>query len=113
MHKIYLLLLNLLVAGMAYSQCNNSIQLKKTSVDTNPEYGTIELAVSTSKEFICILSIEKGSGLEKVSEKKGKGNQTVRFEAVKRNASYQVQFEFIGEEQKLCRKLQKSQIIIE
>jgi hypothetical protein len=113
MRKLYLLLLNLLVAGIAYSQCNNSIELKKTSVDSNPEYGSIELEVSTSKEFICILSIEKGSGPEKISEKRERGSQIIRFESIKRNEIYQVQFEFIGEEEPLCKKLQKSHIIIE
>lgn len=112
MRKIYLLLFYLLCCGAASAQCNNSIQVKK-AIKADANNGVLEIAIATAKEFKCVLSIEKGSGPEPVSEKRGRGNQTLKFESINPNLIYQVQVEFVGEENSYCRKLQKSQIILE
>jgi hypothetical protein len=103
-----------MISGSAFSQCNNSIELKNVSSDKRTlKSGVIELSVTTSKEFVCTLKIEKGSGPETVKELKGSGSRTVRFEALDTQAIYQVQIKFLDEEKPLCQILQKSQIFFE
>jgi hypothetical protein len=91
--------------------CVNRISLVKSEKSSSG--GKIEISIETSGNFICTLNVEKGSGLEKVVEKKGSGNGLVTFEKVSPNAIYLIQVEFLSEENSRCRKLQLSQIIIE
>lgn len=103
-----------MLSGKAFSQCNNNIELKRVSSESNNQKsGVIEVEINTAKEYVCFLNIEKGTGPEKIQEKKGAGKGIVRFEALDRNAIYQVLFEFTGEEKPFCKKLQKSQITFE
>ena len=98
----------------AFAQCSNSIKLiKNTSIQSLPNSGVIEIAVTTTKSFTCTLNIEKGTGPEKVHQKKASGNQSVEFKNLDRRFAYQVVVEFFREEKQLCKTLQKSQIILE
>ncbi len=108
------LLLFLSGAGFtSVAQCGNSISLKKAAVPSNADQGTIEVEVRTSGEYICTLSIEKGSGPEKVQEKRGRGDGIVSFTGVDRNYLYKVHFEFLNEDKPFCNKLEKSGITLE
>jgi hypothetical protein len=91
--------------------CANRIFLIKSEKAMSG--GKIQISVETSGNFTCTLNIEKGSGLEKVAEKQGKGNGSVSFEKLGTEAIYLIQVEFLNEEKSRCRKLQLSQIIIE
>jgi hypothetical protein len=97
----------------AFAQCSNSIKVKKAESEASRNSGAIEISVNTTKTFTCTLNIEKGSGPEKIQTKKGSGNQSVEFKNLDKSLGYQVVVEFIGEENKLCKTLQKSQIILE
>src|SRR5688572_7646801 len=114
MYKLYFLICFLMVSGNAFSQCNNSIELKNVSRDKSiQKSGVIELSVTTSRQFVCTLQIEKGSGPVTIKELKGSGSRTVRFEALDTQVVYQVQVRFLDEEKPLCKILQKSQIFFE
>ena len=115
MRKLYFLIFCISVSGAAFSQCKNSISLKKASNESRSgKGGVIEIAVTSADEYTYVLNIEKGTGPEKVEERKGKGNALVHFEGLDLNAIYQVQFEFLSADKKtFCRKLVKSQIFFE
>ncbi len=116
MHRLSFLFFSLLliVSNSVFSQCKNSIALKKAvSKNELTNNGVIEISVNSSEEYKYNLNIEKGSGPQQVIEKNGKGNAIVKFEGLDVSLSYLVQFEFLGEEKKHCRVLQLSQIVIE
>lgn len=101
-------------AGFTSSaQCGNSITLKKASVSPDSDQGTIEVGITTSREYICTLFIEKGSGPVKVQEQRGRGNGTVVFVSVEKDHLYKVHFEFVNEDNPVCRRLEKSGITLE
>lgn len=113
MRKLYFLIFCLNITGAAFSQCNHSISLQKTVIESGLEKsGVLEVSVTTSDNYVCVLSVEKGSGPQKVDEKKGQGNSVIRFKGIDINNIYQVQIEFLSDNTP-CRKLQKSQIIFE
>lgn len=114
MRKLYFLLFCLSIASVAFPQCKNSISLLKTTTTENGsgKTGVVEVSVTSSDEYICTLSIEKGSGPQKVAEKKGKGTAVIEFEGLDVNHIYQVQLEFLSDNSP-CRKLQKSPIIFQ
>ncbi len=107
----------LFFAGVCFNasaQCAGSVSLKKAAVESDTSQGVIEIEVKTSGDFICTLSIEKGSGPVKVQEKRGRGNSIVSFVALESNQSYKVDVEFLSEDQSaLCRVLQKSGISLQ
>jgi hypothetical protein len=95
------------------AQCNNSIALKRAVIQSVSENkGVIEIKVNTSDNFTCTLNTESGSGVKKVTTKKGQGSTVVTFQVSNINSIYQIEFEFLSEKG-LCRKLQKSGIILE
>jgi hypothetical protein len=106
---------------MGIAQCGNSIAIKKAAVLQSglTKVGTIEVSVSTVHNYTCTLSLEKGSGIQKIAEKKGNGNSSVSFKELDPNGIYQVLFEFLpNNDNKIstkdfCQKLQKSGIILE
>jgi len=103
----------LFFCGAGYSQCSNSIKLKRVAVDAHGGKGQIEVSAHSSDQYSCTLFKETGSGAVKVEEKSGSGNSTISFDNLDTNVSYLVLFEFLSEENKLCRKLQKSGITFE
>ncbi len=104
----------LILSNSVFSQCKNSISLKKAiSKNELTGNGVIEISVNSSEEYRYTLNIENGSGLQQVTEKQGKGNSIVKFEGLDIDLLYLVQFEFLKEDNKHCRKLQLSQIVIE
>jgi hypothetical protein len=116
MHRLSFLFFSLLliISNSAFSQCKNSIALKKAvSKNELSGNGVIEISVNSSEEYTYTLNIENGSGLQRVTEKNGKGNATVKFEGLDVSLLYLVQFEFLKEDKKHCKKLQLSQIVIE
>ena len=114
MYKLYFLAIFLLLSGASYAQCKNSISLKKVSNETKSgKGGVIDVSVSGSGAYVCVLNIEKGSGSEKVGEKRGTGSSVIHFEKLDVNEIYQVQVEFLAEDKVTCKKLVKSLIIIE
>jgi hypothetical protein len=110
-----LLLFCLLFSGSLCAQCpNSSVSVKRTANESQkPKGGTIDISVNTSGAYICVLSIQKGSGPEKIMEKKGSGNSVVRFEKLDVSQIYKVEVEFLNEEEPFCRKLVQSLITIE
>jgi hypothetical protein len=116
MHRLSILFFSLLliISNSVFSQCKNSIALKKAvSKNELTGKGIIEISVSSSEEYQYTLNIEKGSGLQQVTEKKGKGDTIVKFEGLDTDLLYLVDFEFLNEDKKYCRKLQLSQIVID
>ena len=116
MRRLSFLLFSLLliISNSAFSQCKNSISLKKAiSKNELTSNGVIEISVTSSEEYKYTLNIEEGSGTQQVIEKNGKGNAVIKFEGLDASLLYLVQFEFLVEDKKHCRILQLSQIIIE
>jgi hypothetical protein len=116
MRRLWFLFFSLLfiISNSVFSQCRNSISLKKAVTKSETaSNGIIEISVNSSEEYRYTLNIENGSGPQLVTEKQGKGNATVKFEGLDAGLLYLVQFEFLGEEKKQCRTLQLSQIVIE
>ena len=104
----------LIISNSVFSQCKNSIALKKAVTKSETaSNGIIEISVNSSEEYRYTLNIENGSGLQQVIEKQGKGNAIVKFEGLDIDLLYLVQFEFLKEDKKHCRVLQLSQIVIE
>ena len=104
----------LMISNSAFSQCKNSITLKKAvSKNELTNNGVIEISVNSSEEYKYSLNIEEGSGTRQIIEKNGKGNDVVKFEGLDASLLYLVQFEFLKEDKKHCKKLQLSQIVIE
>lgn len=113
MSKLCFLIFFLGLNSAAFSQCKHSISLNKVVNETgNRDGGLIEVSVKSSDNYIAVLHIEKGSGPEKIAEKRGSGNAVVRFTGLDVQAIYQVQLEFLSDDTH-CRKLQKSQITFE
>ena len=111
MSKLCFLILFLCLYSTAFSQCNNSISLKRVANETNKgNGGVIELSVTSSDQYVAVIHVEKGTGPEKIEEKRGKGNAVIRFDGLDVQAMYQVQLEFLSADETHCRKLQKSQI---
>lgn len=116
MRRLSFILISLLliISNSVFSQCKNSISLKKAvSKNELTNSGVIEISVNSSEEYRYTLNIENGSGTQQVTEKSGKGNSVIKFEGLDAGLLYQVQFEFSGEDKKYCGKLQLSQIVIE
>lgn len=111
--RMLLLVVCLFFYGAGYSQCSNSIKLKRVAVNAQTGKGQIEVSAHSSDQYNCTLFKETGSGVIKVDEKNGNGNSTISFDNLDTNVSYLVLFEFASEENKLCRKLQKSGITFE
>lgn len=111
--RMLLLVVCLLSYGVGYSQCSNSIKLKKVAVNAQNGKGEIEVSAHSSDQYTSTLFKESGSGPIKVEEKSGSGNSTISFDNLDTNVSYLVLFEFSSEENKLCRKLQQSGITFE
>jgi hypothetical protein len=108
----FLIVICLAISVAGYSQCKNSIKL--TRVEKNAgQGGVIEVAISSTNEFVCTLYTESGSGSKKVQDKKGYGTSSIRFDVQNANMIYLVQVEFLTEDDKHCRKLQKSEITFE
>jgi hypothetical protein len=105
-----LLLLLLLAPTAVFSQCENSIKINKVSVDKESNKGSIEVEVSTTKEFVCTLNIQKGSGPSLVERQNGNKSAIVRFQNLDANKVYMVEVEFVSEPTQHCKKLQKSLI---
>lgn len=102
------------VATTGFAQCENSISIKKKDfVSASSRTGVLEIEVSTISQFICTLSIEEGSGPKKIQEQKGQGSTVISFNSLDENHVYKVQVEFLGEAKELCRKLEKSGLILE
>ena len=114
MPKLCLLLFCLTFCCHAFSQCKSSVSIKKISNETNVKNsGVLDVEVVSFGEYVCVLSIEKGSGPEQIQKRMGKGNSLVHFEGLEIDQSYLVQVEFLSEDNPICRKLQKSPIIID
>ena len=114
MMRIFILFLLFLAASpVAWSQCSNSIKLKNAVYSSAEKNGKIELAVSAKGSFTCTLNIEKGSGPIKTASQAGTGSTIISFEKLDPNQIYQVVVEFASEENKFCKRLQKSQITLE
>lgn len=111
MRKLYFLIFCLCIASVAYPQCKNSISLLKTEVKASgsQQTGTIQISVTSSDDYICTLSIEKGAGPEQIAKKKGQGTAVVKFDGLDISQIYKVEVEFLSDKS-YCRKLQKSQI---
>ena len=108
----YLLLVVCLltISNAAFSQCQNSISLKKAKAD-NAFTGTIEIDVKSGDSFVCSLMTQSGSGSEIIETKRSSGNATIVFASVARDILYKVEVEFQGDGP--CKRLQKSLITIE
>ncbi len=114
MHKLCLLIFWLSFSCPVFSQCKNSIAIKKLSNEANiKKSGVLDIEVISIGEYVCVLNIEKGSGPEQIQKHEGHGNSTVHFEGLDTKQSYMVQVVFLSENNPICRKLQKSQIIID
>lgn len=96
-----------------FSQCKNSIAIRKISDDASKKKGVLDIEVVSVGEYSCVLNIEKGSGSEQVQKREGRGNAIVHFEGLDPAQIYMVQVVFLSENNPICRKLQKSQIIID
>jgi hypothetical protein len=108
---VFCLLLPL--TNIAWSQCQNSLKVKNAAYQEGKGSGKIELEVKAKGEFVCTLNSEKGSGPAKITSKTGSGASVVIFENLDKNLIYQVEVEFLNEGNKFCKKLQRSQIILE
>ena len=114
MLKFCLLIFCMGFCGSLFSQCKNSIAIKKLSKEAGVEKkGVIEIEVGSTGEYVCFLSIEKGSGPEQIQKKEGHGNSVVHFEGLDVSETYKVQVVFQSESNPHCKKLEKSQIIID
>ncbi len=108
MYKLCFFVVFLFLSSASYAQCKNSISLKKVSNETKSgKGGVIDVLVNGSGAYVCVLNIEKGSGPEKISEKRGTGNSVIHFEKLEINEIYQVQVEFLNEDKTHCKKLVK------
>jgi hypothetical protein len=113
MYKLYFLIFCLFFSGVGFAQCKNSVSIKKVARDTDASKGSIDVSVIAEGGFICALIIERGSGPQKVAEKRGQGNSNVHFEKLDTDEIYQVQVEFLTEDKSFCKKLTKSLITFE
>jgi hypothetical protein len=101
------------VSNIAWSQCQNSLKVKNATYRAEKGSGIIELEVKTSGSFTCTLNVEKGSGPSKITSKAGSDAALIVFENLDETQMYQVEVEFLDEKNKFCKKLQRSQIILE
>jgi len=114
MYKLCFLIFCVFLIDNAQAQCKNSLAVKKVSDESKSgKGGVIEVSITGSGAFVCLLNIEKGSGPEKAQEKRGNGNSIIRFENLKTEEIYQVLVEFANEDKTHCKKLMKSLITIE
>ncbi len=111
MYRLFVIVC-LAISGTGYAQCKHSIRLEKVEKNID-QTGSIDISVTTTDAFICTLYIQSGSGDKKAFEKKGSASATIHFDRLDTSVIYLVQFEFLSEQDKHCRKLQKSGIIIE
>jgi len=114
MYKLCFFIFCFFLSIAAHAQCKSSLTIKKVSNESkNGKGGVIEVSITTTGAYVCFLNLEKGSGPEKVQEKNGNGNSTIRFESLKQEEIYQVIVEFSDEDKAHCKKLMKSLIALE
>jgi len=94
------------------AQCSSSLTVETATIPTENK-GAITVNVNTNGDFICELNIEKGTGPEKVEEKRGKNKSTVIFESLETSNIYQIRVTFFAEEKEHCKQLQKSGLTFE
>jgi hypothetical protein len=92
------------------AQCSNKVEVQKAV--TTRDMGIIEIKISTSRSYSCTLYAEKATGNEVVKELNQAGNQILKFEKLDPSLIYRVDVNFVGEENKFCKQLSRSQIIL-
>lgn len=92
------------------AQCSNKVEVQKAV--TTRDMGIIEVKISTSRSYSCTLYAEKATGNEVVKELNQAGNQILKFEKLDPSLIYRVDVKFVGEENKFCKQLSRSQIIL-
>jgi hypothetical protein len=112
---VLFLLAGLFLHRNLFAQCDSSIKLVKAKNDRTKVQngGEIEILVTSNRDYTCTLLLEKGSGPEKLVEKKGVGTQKIRFDGLNKDELYRVVVEFPGEKNNRCRAFQESQITLE
>ncbi|NJN25052.1 MAG: hypothetical protein HC819_03220 [Cyclobacteriaceae bacterium] len=100
-----------LTSSETIAQCNSKIEAKAKSI--SEEEGEIIVEITSSQGFICRLNTVSGKGIVQVDSQNGNGNKTIKFSSLDKYKMYQVEVEFLSEENKLCQKLQKNDLIFE
>ena len=100
----------ILCSYASIAQCTNKVEVEKASAVKNS--GVIELKITSNKSFTCVLFAEKATGNEQMQQVSGNGSETVKFEKLNPNLIYRVDVNFIGEDNKFCKQLSRSQIIL-
>ena len=102
------------ISATSFAQCENSISVKKKAyTPATANTGILEIEISTPGQFVCTLSVEKGSGPQKIQEQRGQGGAIISFRSLDENQVYKVQVEFLAETKGPCNKLERSGIILE
>jgi len=106
-----LILTSLSIINLTYAQCNSKITAKTNSVDQ--ERGEIIVEITTAERYICRLNSVSGKGIESIDSKNDNGSKTIKFSNLDKYKIYQVEVEFLSEEDKLCKKLQRNDLTFE
>jgi hypothetical protein len=108
---ILFLFSSILSTEFVFAQCNSSVKARAEIAGN--ELGEIKVEISTSERFVCTLNTISGKGTEKVSSQRGIGSKTITFSDLDVSKLYQIDVEFTTEENRLCRKLQRNDLVFE
>ncbi len=95
----------------AQAQCESSVSAKAVIVSETS--GEVLVEITTNESFVCKLNILSGKGTEEVEQQSKSGNASLKFTNVDISKIYQVDVEFTTEENKLCKRLQRNDLIFE
>jgi hypothetical protein len=101
----------ILSTELVFAQCNSSV--KASAEIASNELGEIKVDISTSERFVCTLNTVSGKGIEKVNSQNGSGSKAITFSDLDVSKIYQIEVEFTTEENKLCSKLQRNDLVFE
>jgi hypothetical protein len=105
------LFIGLLFAQSSMAQCNSKVEASTKVI--NVDSGEITVNISTNQAYVCKLNSISGKGIEPINSKRGNGNSTIIFSNIDTSKIYQIEVEFASEENKLCKRLQKNDLIFE
>ena len=105
------LFVGLLIAQSSMAQCNSKVEASAKVI--NNDSGEITVNISTNQAYICKLNSISGRGIKAVKSERGNGNRTITFSNIDISKIYQVEVEFTSEKNKLCKRLQKNDLIFE
>jgi len=99
--------------NVSHGQCDSSIKYKVTKATTS-SLGSIDVTVTTPKNYSCYLYSVTGKGKTELKRMENINNQKVSFDELKPGFVYRVLFQFSGEENELiCRERQISGITVD